>query len=328
LNKTGNDFYTAIVIAAGLSSRMDGFKPLLDVGGKPAIIRLLDTILEAGLRHIVVVTGFGRELIEEAIDTYTRQNDIIGTTDCVKSRKRVMQQRAQRGGKQSGNVGISMDCRGVARLAMTNDVFSHCLPSSLCMVYNANYESGMFGSVKAGIKGIMETDSLCPETAALLFPVDVPLVSVRTVTGLISAFERGQTGTADCVKSRKRVIASVAKQSRNVGIPMDCRGVARLAMTDDVFLHSLTVPLCPVKRRPFAVPVFEGRNGHPLLIPGGYFEEILAYAGKGGLKGVRSLYDADMIRYDVNDEGCVLDMDTREDYAKLLEYDERQKQEE
>jgi CTP:molybdopterin cytidylyltransferase MocA len=208
---------------------MDGFKPLLDVGGKPALVRLLDTIALAGIENIIVITGHGYEKIEAIIGVPT-----------VK------------------------------------------------IIYNKDYESGMFGSVKTGIKDIMGTDSARPETAALLFPVDVPLVNAHTITGLISAFERNQTGTGSVRPPNK----------------------------------------CFPKRRPFAVPVFEGRNGHPLLIPGDYFEEILAYEGEGGLKGVRSIYDADMIRYDVNDEGCVLDMDTREDYAKLLEYDERQRQEE
>jgi hypothetical protein len=44
--------------------------------------------------------------------------------------------------------------------------------------------------------------------------------------------------------SRKRVIASVAKQSRRVGISMDCRGATRLAMTRDVFSYGLTSPFC------------------------------------------------------------------------------------
>jgi CTP:molybdopterin cytidylyltransferase MocA len=71
------------------------------------------------------------------------------------------------------------------------------------------------------------------------------------------------------------------------------------------------------------VPVCAGKNGHPLLIPPEYYTEILAGDGEGGLKGVRGKYDADMIRYDTNDAGCVLDMDTPEDYQTLLEYDER-----
>jgi CTP:molybdopterin cytidylyltransferase MocA len=74
-------------------------------------------------------------------------------------------------------------------------------------------------------------------------------------------------------------------------------------------------------RRPFAVPVFKGKNGHPLLIPHEYFREILSYKGDGGLKAIRSKYDTDMIRFETEDAGCVLDMDTPDDYKMIIEYD-------
>lgn len=214
--------YLAIVIAAGLSSRMGGFKPLLDIGEKPALIRLLDTILETGIGNIIVITGHEREKIEAAV-----METLV----------------------------------------------------SVSTIYNDNYDKGMFGSVKAGIKEALVNEAICENGAALLFPADVPLVSAETIFGLIEAFETRTKGDGSSVP----------------------------------------------RRRPFAVPVYEGKNGHPLLIPREYFGEILAYEGEGGLKGVRSRYDADMIRYETDDAGCILDMDTREDYAALLEYDKRRK---
>jgi broad specificity phosphatase PhoE len=71
---------------------------------------------------------------------------------------------------------------------------------------------------------------------------------------------------------------------------------------------------------PFAVPVYQGKNGHPLLIPSKYFREILAYEGEGGLKAVRSRYDDALIKVETDDEGCTLDMDTPQDYEKLKAY--------
>lgn len=131
----------------------------------------------------------------------------------------------------------------------------------LLTVNNKEFKNGMFSSVKTGFSSAAEM----PIKAALLFPADVPLVSEKTIAGLIRTWEQ-QTES------------------------------------------------------PFAVPVYEGKNGHPLLIPAKYFDEILSYKGEGGLKGVRSLYDKCMIRYETEDAGCVLDIDTPEDYAKLLAF--------
>lgn len=46
-----------IVLAAGMSSRMGDFKPLMKVGGKPMIQRAVDMMQQAGASPIIVVTG-------------------------------------------------------------------------------------------------------------------------------------------------------------------------------------------------------------------------------------------------------------------------------
>jgi broad specificity phosphatase PhoE/CTP:molybdopterin cytidylyltransferase MocA len=56
-----------VVLAAGLSSRMGAFKPLLDVGGKPAAARLIDALKEGGAAEVVLVTGHARERLAELI---------------------------------------------------------------------------------------------------------------------------------------------------------------------------------------------------------------------------------------------------------------------
>lgn len=55
------------MLAAGYSSRMHAFKPLLPLGGKTVLEVVVDTALEAGATEAVVVTGYQRELIEERI---------------------------------------------------------------------------------------------------------------------------------------------------------------------------------------------------------------------------------------------------------------------
>ena len=51
------DHITAVVLSAGLSSRMGDFKPLLPLGGKRVIEQLLSSIKGAGMGDILVVLG-------------------------------------------------------------------------------------------------------------------------------------------------------------------------------------------------------------------------------------------------------------------------------
>lgn len=59
----------AIVLAAGLGTRMGQAKPLLLVDGEPALARVLRRIRDAGLAHPIVVLGApSARRIEEAVD--------------------------------------------------------------------------------------------------------------------------------------------------------------------------------------------------------------------------------------------------------------------
>jgi len=53
----------AIVTAAGLSRRMGSCKQLLELGGKTALARCLETLLAGGVREIVVVVGVNNEAV-------------------------------------------------------------------------------------------------------------------------------------------------------------------------------------------------------------------------------------------------------------------------
>jgi CTP:molybdopterin cytidylyltransferase MocA len=57
----------ALVPAAGLSSRMGAFKPLLDLGGKALIVRTVESLLRGGVRSVTVVTGFRGDELEELL---------------------------------------------------------------------------------------------------------------------------------------------------------------------------------------------------------------------------------------------------------------------
>ena len=56
-----------IVLAAGLSSRMGAFKPLMEVDGRAMILRVIDGMKGAGASPVVVVTGHRHEDLEAAL---------------------------------------------------------------------------------------------------------------------------------------------------------------------------------------------------------------------------------------------------------------------
>jgi len=61
------DPIAAVVLAAGLSSRMGQNKLLLQLGGEALVRRAVRTALAAGLGPVLVVTGHQREQVEEAL---------------------------------------------------------------------------------------------------------------------------------------------------------------------------------------------------------------------------------------------------------------------
>lgn len=198
----------ALIIAAGLSSRMDGFKPLLSLGDTTVLGVVLATAEEAGLSPLVVVTGYRHKDIEEWVEKTPRWKAV------------------QREGR-------------------------------LLLVQNSRYEEGMFTSIREGIKALrFREDSV---KGAFLLPVDVPLAGAKT----IKAMEERMSGNA------------------------------------------------------FAVPTFMGKKGHPLYVPAGYFREILDHDGTGGLKGITDAHPEAMEKIPGEEEGILLDMDTREQYEEV-----------
>lgn len=63
------------------------------------------------------------------------------------------------------------------------------------------------------------------------------------------------------------------------------------------------------------IPVYGGRNGHPPLLPREILAEIDAVPT---LRDVVARHSEKVIRFNVADEGVVLEMDTWEDYQRLL----------
>ncbi len=61
--------FSAVVLAAGISSRMQGkHKLLLPIGKEPAVRRTVSALLEAGPEELVVVTGYSGRVVIAALD--------------------------------------------------------------------------------------------------------------------------------------------------------------------------------------------------------------------------------------------------------------------
>ncbi|MGC2062362.1 MAG: nucleotidyltransferase family protein [Thermodesulfovibrionales bacterium] len=63
------------------------------------------------------------------------------------------------------------------------------------------------------------------------------------------------------------------------------------------------------------IPVHNGRKGHPSLFPATLIQEIVP---AGSLRDIITSHPAWIFLLDVSDEGVVLDMDTEEDYRRLV----------
>ena len=97
---------------------------------------------------------------------------------------------------------------------------------------------------------------------------------------------------------------------------------------DKVLFTPVDVPLFTAKTvktildsgAPLAVPMCEGKQGHPILIAKELIPEILGDCGEMGLKGAMDRCSVPLLRIDVEDFGTVQDADTPEDFSVLLEY--------
>jgi probable phosphoglycerate mutase len=130
-------------------------------------------------------------------------------------------------------------------------------------IRNADYETGMFSSVLAGVSSLDRGAD-----AFFTLPADIPLVKPATYKALIDAFYAGRA-------------------------------------------------------RPDSVcPTFLGRSVHPPLLSMTLAEPILGWRGEGGLRAFLASYPRNAIEIPVADRATEIDMDTEEDYRKLIAYAE------
>ena len=65
-------------------------------------------------------------------------------------------------------------------------------------------------------------------------------------------------------------------------------------------------------------PAFQGRRGHPPLIPTLFSTGIMAWPGQRGLKGAMEQWEDRSVTLEIDDQGIVLDLDRPGDYEQAL----------
>jgi molybdenum cofactor cytidylyltransferase len=69
---------------------------------------------------------------------------------------------------------------------------------------------------------------------------------------------------------------------------------------------------------PIVRPVSNGRHGHPVIFGRELFDELLRADPAQGAKPIVHAHAAEMIEVPVDDEGAFTDIDTREDYERVI----------
>ena len=67
------------------------------------------------------------------------------------------------------------------------------------------------------------------------------------------------------------------------------------------------------------IPVFNKKKGHPIALEGSAAAQILNYSGSGGLRGAIENLSLKVDYVEVNDSGVIYDMDTPDDYNKIIQ---------
>lgn len=75
----------------------------------------------------------------------------------------------------------------------------------------------------------------------------------------------------------------------------------------------------PASGRGIVAPTMHGRRGHPLLVSLRYRDEILTQYDAIGLRGLLQRHPEDVLEVDVGTPGILEDLDTPEDYQRLVE---------
>lgn len=98
-------------------------------------------------------------------------------------------------------------------------------------------------------------------------------------------------------------------------------GAALIVLGDQPFVRAETMRRivdayrdCEAK---IVIPVYEGRRGNPVLLDRAMFGEAMALEGDTGCRAIFGRHAAEIEEAGVDDEGILVDIDSREDYERL-----------
>jgi len=87
-------------------------------------------------------------------------------------------------------------------------------------------------------------------------------------------------------------------------------------VTGGTVRHILSTAL--VRPGKIIIPVCAGRRGHPVVFPSGVFGELKRVSPGQGARVVTRAHTADLLEIETGDEGILTDIDTPEEYERLL----------
>ena len=128
MNASPGNNISAIILAAGFSSRMNDFKPLLPCNEKTMIETVIDLFKVNNIHNILVITGHNNRQLEPLVEK-----------------------------------------------------------AGAYPIFNENFESGMFSSIKKGISNINSDSS-----GFFLLPVDIPALRPSTISLMIQEFQKSK----------------------------------------------------------------------------------------------------------------------------------------
>ncbi len=100
----------------------------------------------------------------------------------------------------------------------------------------------------------------------------------------------------------------------------ECSRILCTPVNAPMFSADTVRRLIEVSEDKVAVPAFEGRCGHPLIIPSSKIGTIAKYSGKSGLKGAINTLCPDIVKVDVPDQGILLSTHHRDYMERFLEH--------
>jgi molybdenum cofactor cytidylyltransferase len=154
--------------------------------------------------------------------------------------------------------------------------------------------------------------------------VDLVVVTGRDHDALVKVLSRGPS-----VPSIARNADPSRGQFSSLLVGMDA--VVRTD-TEAILVTLVDVPLVMVStvtrvvtawertRAPIVRPAIGDRHGHPVIFDRALFDALRGAPLDAGAKTVVRAHEHDLLNVPVDDEGCLVDLDTPDDYRKLISH--------